>query len=58
MSTRREQIVVLNQQINLLEKRTKLLNDERQVLIDKRSDLIIEGFKNGEKLLDLCTAPK
>lgn len=51
--TRREQIVILNQKIGLLEKRVKLLEEERGKLSDQRSDLVIEGFKNGEKLLDL-----
>lgn len=51
--TRREEVLQLSAQIRVLEERARLINEEMGKLKDRRSDVIIDGFKNGEKLLDL-----
>jgi cell division protein FtsB len=55
---RRERIIKLKAQLEVLEKERKILELRTNALKDELTNIVLEGFKNGEKLLDLISTVK
>lgn len=55
---RRERIIKLKAQLELLEKERKILDLRTNALKEELTNIVLEGFKNGEKLLDLISTVK
>lgn len=55
---RRERIIKLKAQLEVLEKERKILELRTNALKDELTNIVMEGFKNGEKLLDLISTVK
>jgi hypothetical protein len=55
---RRERIIKLKAQLDVLQREQKILELRANAIKNELTNTVMEGFKNGEKLLDLISDVK